>query len=370
MFSLDRLLGAAALLLVLSCAPLAACDSAEVDPRLVGTWQLQWPGAPIYWTILEDGTYRTFGPGVGLGETGAFTASAGRWSLQSPSSGEDGGTYELQSEDLFSGTGKLGPGLWARVRTVPPAATAVQTERALDLPADVPALLFTATQRARAWRSDALPVSLEYQYVDAPNVEGPELRFSFLSPASGTGLRLTMRAAEIRAFEFNERVDWGKASLPPVFVDLPTAARKAQENGMAGPVARARLAVHSPPGAPEVLAWIVAPSRGEGKTVDGTTGRIIDFDVTGYVAAYNAQWQEASTRLAGLLRRLRPAGASPSFDFWSSGGVPTSSGGDAPAAADTRQQDAAGRAYWASSEDYSRILNGECDMRMNAQYGC
>ena len=94
----------------------AACGRAEVDPRLVGTWQLQWAGAPMYWSIRENGTYEISGPGAGLGESGTFAAAAGRWSLRSPIRGEDGGTYELPNDDLFVGTGKLGPGTWARVR--------------------------------------------------------------------------------------------------------------------------------------------------------------------------------------------------------------------------------------------------------------
>ena len=187
--------------LAITSLAFAACGRAEVDPRLVGTWQLQWAGAPMYWSIRENGTYEISGPGAGLGESGTFAAAAGRWSLRSPIRGEDGGTYEVPNDDLFVGTGKLGPGTWARVR---PAAVdtppTLQAQQSRDWPVDLPALLFGATRRARGWQSDAIPVWLEYQYVDAPNpaARGPQLRIAFVSPTTGTGMRLTLRENEER----------------------------------------------------------------------------------------------------------------------------------------------------------------------------
>ena len=352
----------------------AACGRAEVDPRLVGTWQLQWAGAPMYWSIRENGTYEISGPGAGLGESGTFAAAAGRWSLRSPTRGADGGIYELPNNDLFVGTGRLGPGTWVRVRSAavdtPPT---LQPQLSRDWPVDVPALLFGATRRARGWQSDAIPVWLEYQYVDAPNptVRGPQLRIGFLSPTTGTGMELTLREDEERTREVNQRVSWGTTSLPPLFIDLPTAVRKARENGMQGTLGRARLAVHHPPGAPEILAWMISPSAGEGRTVEGTSGTIIDFDVTGYITSYNAQWEEATRKLQGMLRMLAPRGSeSAPVDHWPAAPEPGTSGGGDPAPADTRQEDAAARAYFANPEDYNRLLNGECDMRLNSQYSC
>ena len=353
----------------------AACERAEVDPRLVGTWQLQWAGAPMYWSIRENGTYEISGPGAGFGESGTFAAAAGRWSLRSPIRGEDGGTYALPNDDVFVGTGKLGPGTWARVRPTAAADTppTLQAQQSRDWPVDVPALLFGATRRARGWQSDAIPVWLEYQYVDAPNpaARGPQLRIAFVSPTTGTGMELILREDEERTREVNQRVNWGTTSLPPLFIDLPTAVRKARENGMQGTLGRARLAVHHPPGAPDILAWMISPSAGEGRTVEGTSGAIIDFDVTGYIASYNAQWEEATRRLQGMLRMLAPQGSGSSpVDLWPAGPEPGSSGGGDAAPPDTRQQDAAGRAYFANPEDYNRLLNGECDMRLNSQYSC
>jgi hypothetical protein len=39
------------------------------------------------------------------------------------------------------------------------------------------------------------------------------------------------------------------------------------------------------------------------KTVNAATGEIIDFDVTGYIAAYNAQWKRAAEGLRALSSR-------------------------------------------------------------------
>ena len=157
-----------------------------------------------------------------------------------------------------------------------------------------------------------------------------------------------------------------------MFIDLPTAVRKARENGMQGTVGRARLAVHHPPGAPEILAWMISPSAGEGRTVEGTSGGIIDFDVTGYIAAYNAQWEEAARRLQGMLRMLAPQGSGSSpVDLWPAASEPGSSGGGDAAPPDRRARKMpSGRAYFANPEDYNRLLNGECDMRLNSQYSC
>ena len=118
---------------------------------------------------------------------------------------------------------------------------------------------------------------------------------------------------------------------------------------------------------------MISPSSGEGRTVEGTSGAIIDFDVTGYIAAYNAQWEEAARRFQGMLRMLAPQGSGSSpVDLWPAASEPGSSGGDnaTPPAPNTRQDDAAARAYSRNPEDYNRLLNGECDMRLNSEYSC
>jgi hypothetical protein len=202
---------------------------AEVDPGLVGEWWLQGTTQPIIWTIREDGTYEVSAPN--LKHSGRFTAARGEWSLQSPTWGEDGGSYRVSSADSFVGTGKLGPATWVR------------------------------TQRQAA------------------------------ADASGAASR----------------------------AERPTMSKEAQEQ---------------------------------------------------YIADYNAQWERAA---AGL-RRLttRPArGSSEPIVFGDSSSPSSGSSGDSgPTPEQTRQEDAASRAYWESPEAYNRIQSGGCTWSDSSRYGC
>lgn len=184
----------------------------------------------------------------------------------------------------------------------PNVVLTTQPDGVRQLPKDLPELMHAATRRARQWRQDAIPVTLEFHHRDAPNptMHGPEVRFSFLSASDGTGLFVTVTAAGTSTFEVNQAVRWGTVSLPPLFVDLPAAVRIARKHGMKGPVNRASLRIWSPPGAPAILAWMVG-----GKTINGASGEVIDYDVTGYIASYNAQWERAARSLRALLRGMR-----------------------------------------------------------------
>lgn len=95
-------------------ALLAAPAAAEVDPAMVGTWQLRWPGPAIYWQIRADGRYRSFGTGARPNEHwGRMTAAKGRFASHWRG-GEDGGTYGVNGT-VLSTSGKLGSGSWTRL---------------------------------------------------------------------------------------------------------------------------------------------------------------------------------------------------------------------------------------------------------------
>lgn len=256
--------------------------------------------------------------------------------------------------------------------TVPNVVLSTQPDGVRQLPKDLPELMQAATLHAQAWRHDAIPVTLEFHHRDAPNptMRGPEVRFSFLSTSDGTGLFVTVTAAGASTFEVNRTVRWGTVSLPPVFVDLPAAVRIAREHGMKGSVNRASLRIWSPSGAPAILAWMVGD-----KTINGASGEIIDYDVTGYIASYNKQWEQAARGLRALMRSTRGGASS-----WSGGDFsfpPTGSSSDAPyddgsKAREAYERNAAeSRAYWGgSAEDYNRIKNGECTMSDSSRFGC
>lgn len=387
MFNLYSWLLPIRLLVVMLIVFSATCGSAaEVDPALIGTWQLQWPGEPIYWDIRADGTYEVSGSGAAVAHAGTFAAAAGKWSLSSSTWGEDGGTYRPLNENRLMVVGKLGPGTWMRApnRAVEKAADeavqmAVEPDGSRLLPKDVPELMHAATQRARLWRKDAIPVMLEFEHQDIRNYKGPEVRFSFYSPSEGTGFSLTVKTNSVRTHVFDQAVRWGEASLPPVFVDLPSAVRIARNKGMKGPLKRANLRIWSPGDAPPVLAWMMSTgaSTGGGRTVDGASGQIIDYDVTGYIAAYNAQWERAARGLRALFQSARGGSSrddgSPFGRGSSSSSSSTSSEPHDENAwkKDYQRSVAEDRAYWGgNSNDYNRIKNGECSWSDSSNYGC
>lgn len=254
----------------------------------------------------------------------------------------------------------------------PTVILTTQPDGMRQLPKDLPELVHAATERARVWRRDAIPVSVKFTHRDAPNptMRGPEVRISYSSPAEGIGLIVPVTADGPRTFEINKPVNWGVVTLPPVFVDLPAAVRIAREHGMKGQVNRASLDIWSPSGVPPILAWIVG-----NKTVNGATGEIIDYDVTGYIKSYNAQWEQAAKSLRALMQRVRGGSSSnfPAFD----GSNPSDSGSDRPyddgsAAREEHERNAAeSRVYWGgSAEDYNRVKNGECTWSDSSNYGC
>jgi hypothetical protein len=88
--------------------------TAQVDPTLVGMWQLQWAGPEMLWQVRADGTYRLIGTGARPNEHwGRMQATNGTWSSQWERGG-DKGTYSL-SGNAWTVTGSLGPGVWQRV---------------------------------------------------------------------------------------------------------------------------------------------------------------------------------------------------------------------------------------------------------------
>ena len=255
-----------------------------------------------------------------------------------------------------------------------PVIMTTQSDSGRQLPKDLPELIHAATPRAREWRRDAILVSLKFEHREAPNptMRGPAVTISFFSPSAGAGLLVTVTTDGARTSEFNQQVRWGRCPLPPVFVDLPAAVRLARNNGMKGQVSHASLRIWSPSGAPPVLAWMVGD-----KTINGVTGAIIDFDVTGYIKSYNAQWERAAEGLRARCGAPRGAsgGSSPTIGGDSS---PPPSGPDKPyddgSAArqeSQRKADAESRAYWSPNPaDYNRIKNGECTRSDSSRFGC
>jgi hypothetical protein len=88
--------------------------AAQIDPGLVGMWQLQWVGPQILWQVRADGTYRLIGTGARPAEHwGRMQAAGGQW-VSEWQNGKDRGSYALNG-NAWTVTGSLGPGTWLRV---------------------------------------------------------------------------------------------------------------------------------------------------------------------------------------------------------------------------------------------------------------
>lgn len=224
--------------------------------------------------------------------------------------------WRLVGGSVFVGASVLSVHLAAQAPRAADLVLVTQPDAGRALARDLPRLVHAATQRARTWQRDAVPVSLEFEYRDAPNpsMRGPAAVILFFSPGAGTGLRATVTPQGLQTSPVNQQVRWGTRSLPVLFVDLPEAVRAARQGGLgSGPVSRANLRVWTPSGAPPVVAWMIG-----NRTVNAATGDIIPFDVTGYVASYNAAWQRASAALEALIRRTQPGpGTDVYSDPWS-----------------------------------------------------
>jgi hypothetical protein len=87
-----------------------------LDPRTIGTWEIQFAAGPWVLEVLTNGTYTFHSEAQdGVASTaGTFSASNGRWSLRASNSYSDGGTYAFQSHDVWIATGQLGTGVWHR----------------------------------------------------------------------------------------------------------------------------------------------------------------------------------------------------------------------------------------------------------------
>ena len=369
------------LLAAIAALPLQGCGGRRVDKEMAGTWSLHWPGRPVYWTIRKNGTYEISGPGAAVKHDGTLRSRKGKWSLKSKTWGEDGGTYTFPNTDTMLCVGKLGPGTWTRVSDRTAASPAKKGPRLSteqdgprELAKDLPEFMHAVTQQARTLKHDAIPVSIEYKYGKTWSYTEPEVKISYYSPSEGTGVLYTATTQTVEPYVFDQAVNWGEDALPPVFVDLPAALRIARENGLNGPLEKAGLRIWRPGGAEPILAWMLSTgTHGGGRTINAATGELIDFDVTGYVEAYNAQWARASQGLRALLRSSRPrSSGGSSSSGWSSSS--SSGSGDSSGGFDYNaynQKVAEENAYWSGdSGAYDRIKNGECNSSDASRFGC
>ncbi len=351
-----------------------------IPPRLVGTWllEVQLPSAagpvPVIWRIERDGRYIM--DAGDLSHSGRLTAFGGEWELNAETASfADGGNYEFQNWATLVTRARTGVGRWFRLE---PRLVLNQVELSgQKLPTNVPAVVQNARAVAASWRPDATLVSIEFDRNDAANsFVQDQLQLSFTSPATGAGLVVWVEPTGTRFF-VHDVVNWRTDDIPDGFLDLPAAWAVARQNGLLPPLKSAKLQIFEPQEDGLILAWSFTAARGEtrGVNLDAVSGTKLDGDLTGYVAAYNAQWQAATAGLRKLFQRPRRPSSS-GVDFSSSGGGSTSSdddydSGDSGGSSGSDYDDAA-QGAWSSGDTgaYDRIVSGTPTGDDCYRFGC
>lgn len=357
-------------------APLVA-PAGAVPPMLVGSWLLEvmlpTPQGPVavLWTIEADGSYRIeAGP---YSHAGTMSAFAGSWEQQATDRDfSDGGRYLFPNWARLETPARSGHGRWRRV--MPELVLSTTEVSGQSLPVDLPEVVARARPVAWSWRPDAELRWLEFDRPDS-NQTGASLEvgLAFVSPATGAGLSITVGGDGTRFFA-HDVVNWGGDAIPDGFLDLPVAWAIARQHGLLPPLDRAGLRVWRPIDGEPVLAWSVSAARGEprGLNIDGVAGGRLDGDLSGYVAAYNAQWEAAIAGLRQLFARPAPGPSSGSSSSSESGSSSSSyddagSGSTASSGYGTAAQNS-----WGAGDmrAYDRIQSGTPTGDDCYRYGC
>lgn len=344
--------------------------TALVDPVLVGTWllEVQLPSpqgpVPVWWTINPDGSYAIdAGP---FSHAGTMTAMGSRFDLSASTSDfRDSGRYDVGDWTTIVTYGQLGPGRWHRRAPVP--RLGVASINAQLIPSGIPEITDVARAHARRWQPDALLARIDHERHSGASPQPPEIKLFFFSPSTGLGLWVTV-STEGTSFFGASRADG--LAIPNGFIDLPQAWTVARQYGITPPLQRATLQVWTPEGGEPVLAWSLSGS-GNAVNIDAVEGNRLEGDLSGYVAAYNAQWQEAIEGLRRLLARPRSSSSSGSLDL---GYVVTSDGssGDDGGSSYGNDYGVASQNAWGSGDmaAYDRIQAGEPTGEDCARHGC
>ncbi len=349
-----------------------------VPPALVGTWLLEvmlpTPQGPVavVWTIAADGSYVIdAGP---FSHSGTMTAQGGNWEQAATTSNfTDGGTYALPNWARLQTRARSGMGGWNRIR--PDLILPVIEVSGQVLPSGLPDLASRARGVAQGWRPDAELVEIEFEQRDNHQWNArDEVQLSYVSPASGGGLVMTIAVDGTRFFA-HAVVNWGSGAIPDGFLDLPAVWAIARQHGLMPPLARANLRIWQPGDAP-ILAWQVSASRGEkrGVSLDGVGGTLLEGDLSGYIAAYNAQWQAAAEGLRRLFAPARQVSSSSADSTsWDSGSSSSSSSSSSDSGSSSSSgYDTASQNSWGAGDmdAYNRIQSGTPTGDDCYRYGC
>jgi hypothetical protein len=348
---------------------------AAIDPKLVGWWELevqfmtlQGP-VPVLWHIRPDGHYDI--DAGSLSHSGTMTGRDGQWTLHATTSSfEDGGTYELADWATLVNHGKAGTGRWHRRD---PGLTLRLTQVGADhIPEGVPEVAAAAARDAARWQPDAILQRVEFK--PAQMNLGTRVTLRFGSSGSGNGLSLTVSPQGTSFFVL--RGGGGTAdAIPQGFLDLPQAWAVARQQGVPPPLGHASLQIWHPGGGEAVLAWSLASAQRNAPSaqIDGATGVVLEGDLSGYVAQYNAQWQQAIAGLRRLFARPASRHGGGGLHYGTGSGYASSGSGEAGTGGGTDDwaRSTAMQNAWEAGDmgAYDRIQNGESTWEDQSNYG-
>lgn len=269
---------------------------------LAGTWQreLQNAAGPNPMIVLElraDGSYIQHGSGW-MGDRGRYTVAGDTLTFTSDVDQRhtrtmaikrlDATQLSLVSDDIFRQ-----PEEWTRAGGNRYFAT--ETIAGHAVPSSLSGLILaTLKSEALPWRPDASPTRLDIEV--QPN-NTYEIDIAFFSPSAGEQM-----VVGFTPHEFRKRINRPTGATPrPLdldFLDLPRIVELAYAAGQSGPLSRATLDSYAKFG----TVWGIAMQQRQGiatrhpygLAMDARTGVVIEEDVTGYSAQYNADWAAAA----------------------------------------------------------------------------
>jgi hypothetical protein len=302
----------AALLAAMAVPAIASAETPAVDPAIAGVWTMPIPavlgGATLLWEIRPNGTYDFHSQG-GLpaqAHSGIVTFNGGYWSMTATAGfmpWVDGGSYQLDGQNVLVTTGMLGTGVWQRAQPVSDAgASAPAAER---LPVDLPALLKPALTRASDWRADAVPTDIRVSRssIDPRSID---LAFDFYSPSARAGATVVAGVPLEEALAERSLAQPTAGRLPTKFVDLAAALSAARQHGMTGSLRAAELAVRQFDPTRMALVWQITTDDGRRATIEGLAGSWLPTDAQGAADRADPAWAEAAAAYAAFAAGLPP----------------------------------------------------------------
>jgi hypothetical protein len=286
-----------------SAPPARAAETVQgLFSPVVGAWWrlLKVPGRATefqVWELRPDGTFVSFGPDM-LQDRGRFEAHSGTIDVTSELDRARRGErrYRLRGRDAM--TIITGPPLnqvqeWTRVTW--PANFDLADVGGRPVPGGIDRMVTRMVSAARVrWRPDAVPERLALQPMKNRDMRAT---LDLCSPGDGACRRVIITRFKLDVVSY--RTKPGRhAVLPPRFMDLAAAVRRARGLGADGRLVRAEIG----DGAPHWGLRFAGGKKGAASVrLDGVTGAPVTRDMRVVTADTHRQWDEA---LANVGRRF------------------------------------------------------------------